>query len=653
MGIYTNAQPYILYGYVKTKGTKDAFGERIENVRIKLKGNENVYRSNSRGEFDIYSTNKNFSIERVDHPDFELLDYDILEMNYEISSEQFPIVVINKEKLEIERSNIFCELLSKFKETLNSLGEIKINYKELETKCMKMADRLARIDYDSMEAIDRKIHECMENGDFDKADSLILSKGSIDERIKYNKKGDNSIIGDCYLLYINAASRGDINSALKYLEKRVDTAPDNIECLTDAADAYTIYQTNADKSFEYYDQAYYFARKKYGPTHHKTIECLLNISTSHFICGDLKQATRIIRECLSVYNVPNISDNEESYSDIERKDVLTKADSALICQSYSRAINILALEGKFQHAINLTETAIKYCVDDNSRSELWISTIMLFIAANMIQDAINLIDPIIDEYKNSPIDAYSAPIYSISALCHAQMNNYDKALKHADSVILYYKNIDQMNDYVCNAMLAKSIALLQTSNLDALSELFNEFDKEFSRLGVNSLSKVIYCQYLNNKGVYQYLKKEYEDAEETLLKSYEYFKTLTDLKPARIEAFIFSNLALIYQETNRLEYALIAAQHCFNTLYYLYESVGLRNSDMWLATCSLALIELELKHYYSAFNAYRFLYTHFKETIIVDEIDKCYMKAVEDKDYNKKEFKKLNQEYNEFKNQLP
>ena len=74
---------------------------------------------------------------------------------------------------------------------------------------------------------------------------------------------------------------------------------------------------------------------------------------------------------------------------------------------------------------------------------------------------------------------------------------------------------------------------------------------------------------------------------------------------------------------------------------------------MWLATCSLALIELELKHYYSAFNAYRFLYTHFKETIIVDEIDKCYMKAVEDKDYNKKEFKKLNQEYNEFKNQLP
>ena len=57
------AQSYHQFGYVKTKGYKDKVGDRVEGVRIKVKGQNGAYRTDARGEFSMDGLDKKFILE--------------------------------------------------------------------------------------------------------------------------------------------------------------------------------------------------------------------------------------------------------------------------------------------------------------------------------------------------------------------------------------------------------------------------------------------------------------------------------------------------------------------------------------------------------------------------------------------------------------
>lgn len=196
------AQSYHQFGYVKTKGSKEKAGNRIEGVRIKVKGKKGAYQTNSRGEFSIDGLERKFILERVERAGYELLDYETTGANIEVSSEPLRIVMVDKHQLNAEKSAILNELLKEFNKRQEENRQLQIDLSNLQKTFSEMADRLARVDYDLMNEKDCEIHICLEQGDYKKADSLILSKGSIQERIEYSQKGDKSILDDCYRLVL-------------------------------------------------------------------------------------------------------------------------------------------------------------------------------------------------------------------------------------------------------------------------------------------------------------------------------------------------------------------------------------------------------------------------------------------------------------------
>ena len=123
-----------------------------------------------------------------------------------------------------------------------------------------MAERYARTDYDHLDSLDREINICIENGEFDKADSLIhtvfdpttvlernrAAKAAVQEKMQLAQEIIDRANAD------REALRRDANYA-----RRVDAL-----CLT-LADEYLV-QDNKPKALECLQQSLAIRRILYG-----------------------------------------------------------------------------------------------------------------------------------------------------------------------------------------------------------------------------------------------------------------------------------------------------------------------------------------------------------------------------------------------------
>jgi tetratricopeptide (TPR) repeat protein len=187
-------------GIVKTQGLANKPGQPLSGVTIRWRGAMNAVLSGKDGKFSAaFPGKKNgdaISLLNVSKTGYELLNPDMLRQQLVFStSVPVEIVMADSKVLEANKRRISENAYRKAEETFQAkvkvlkkqLEESKIteaecsrqlqtlqdNYEKYVDMIEGMAERYARTDYDHLDSLDREINICIENGEFDKADSLI------------------------------------------------------------------------------------------------------------------------------------------------------------------------------------------------------------------------------------------------------------------------------------------------------------------------------------------------------------------------------------------------------------------------------------------------------------------------------------------------
>ena len=203
-------------GYVKTRGRLAANGTAIPGTRlsgatITFKGNRTVT-SSTNGVFTFAVPSKTFCITHVQKNGYQLYDNDLLGRDHKFSANDLLVVMdtpdnVLADKLTSERkirSTLQRQLAEKEDEIEALKEQLKITeeqyrkqlqelYKAQENNeklISEMAERYSTLDFDQLDDFQRRVAVYIQNGELTRADSLLNTKGSMEERrarIEQNK----------------------------------------------------------------------------------------------------------------------------------------------------------------------------------------------------------------------------------------------------------------------------------------------------------------------------------------------------------------------------------------------------------------------------------------------------------------------------------
>lgn len=262
-------------GFVKTLGRPGKPGVPLSGVTVRFKGSVNAVVTTNDGMFRINMPSKKdgdaISLSSVRKNGYELRDAGMIGRNLVFSTKtNVEIVLVNKQQLAADKKRIednayrvannnYKKKLAKLEDLLEQkeisaekyraeLQSLQHQYEKYLSLIGDMADRYARTDYDKLDSIDYQINICIEEGELDKADSLIhtvfdpetvldrnqKAKAEIEERIKFAqqvithaKANKEAIMRDNdYALRVSVLSE---NLATEYLPQ--GKKDDAIKCL--------------------------------------------------------------------------------------------------------------------------------------------------------------------------------------------------------------------------------------------------------------------------------------------------------------------------------------------------------------------------------------------------------------------------------------
>lgn len=187
-------------GYVKTLGRPGVPGKPLQGVTVRVRGVMNALVSDANGSFKIQVTGKKdgdaIIINSVRKNGYELKDKDIVGRNIVFSSRvPIQLVMVSSAQLAADKKriedNAYKVAETNYKKKLAALDkqkkqnelsskdyekqlqELEARYENYMALVGDMAERYALTDYDNLDSIDAQINICIENGELDKADSLI------------------------------------------------------------------------------------------------------------------------------------------------------------------------------------------------------------------------------------------------------------------------------------------------------------------------------------------------------------------------------------------------------------------------------------------------------------------------------------------------
>lgn len=198
VGITCLAQ--IQHGYVKTIGRPGKPGVAVPNATIRVHGVPNALLSDKEGHFQFVMSNKKdgdeLTILSVHKNGFEMQNRDASSLKMVFSTTvPIYILVVDTKQLDADRQRIerkaYLVAEENYKKQVAAL-ESQLNDKTISVERYRkeldnlqrrfenylalvgdMADRYARTNYDQLDSIDHEINLCIENGELEKADSLI------------------------------------------------------------------------------------------------------------------------------------------------------------------------------------------------------------------------------------------------------------------------------------------------------------------------------------------------------------------------------------------------------------------------------------------------------------------------------------------------
>lgn len=302
-------------GFVKTIGRPNTPGISIEGVTVRVAGNLNTVISDTQGNFSFPMKNQRFRFSRISKKGFELADKDFLHYDFGYSPHA-PITLVMVSKEELQRERDFIEEQSRNKLMLRFQKQNAILEKQLEqnvlteteyqkrlldlhekfdnidTLVSTLADRYARTDYDNIDSVRILVNRYIENGELEKAQQLIYSKGDIGERTKELEETRNlrlqtqirenrlqqDLAADLLQLSQIAHSQNKFDSAYIYLEMRYLTDTTQVKYLYDLVETFFptwAFPQNERKKRENQHETYLL--NLYGKIQNPEIAAVLNM----------------------------------------------------------------------------------------------------------------------------------------------------------------------------------------------------------------------------------------------------------------------------------------------------------------------------------------------------------------------------------------
>ena len=187
-------------GHVRTLGRPDKKSKALKGVTIRVKGQHNPVLSDSIGSFSLLMTGlKNgdaYTLQQVQKSGYELNETSIIGQQQAFSDKvPLEIVMVSLNQLQADKQRIennaykaaeknFNAKLKQLEEQLNS-NSISIEKYQEEQRVLQekferyqtlingLAEHYAHTDFDLLDENEREINICIENGDLERADSLI------------------------------------------------------------------------------------------------------------------------------------------------------------------------------------------------------------------------------------------------------------------------------------------------------------------------------------------------------------------------------------------------------------------------------------------------------------------------------------------------
>lgn len=646
-------------GYIKEKSSDIHKGVKVNGVKIKVRNRNATFFSGQNGAFTLDGLDRVFSFEEISHSDYVLVDDEDLVWKREASKEPIKILMVSPKAFIEEAKRYYEPMLAEVK---RNNSRLKIDNEKLLEQLQKKSERLAKIDFDELSEIDKKVRACLLKGDFQKADSLILSKGSIEERMNYGNRAVASIVNDFKILSDNALIKFEIEKSIEYLENIISIDPDNIPVLLELGNIYCQYKSDVASGQVYINQAIFFAKKlsKDSPT--ELAESYSYLSVSHTYSRNYKESIKSLRKCLAQYNVPNvpeITDNSAMKIDSLYKGtfpLITHKDSTLVCEAYTMASIIYSSLGKFRLALDVRKLrdSMANGIDD---AEILFSQIITEAVQNfqvgLYHSTIRNLSEIMDVMKDNEFTDYHVVVSFFLAGSYSQINKLDSVYYYADKIIDYYKKKkqDYYDQYYLGAWSVKSKGLLIEEKYDEALSCIDIVEKEMD------LSSVPYKDYVSvlfsNKGIAYIGKEEYDAALSELLKAKNILDELSELgKPVNeVNVLVNANISTAYEKLNQLEDATNYIYRAFSQSKTLYKDIGYEHPSFYALVDQMYLLEVTHDLYLPAIDTAIYSYK-----VLDDEkekyrkrIDNCYKLANKSKSYKKTpEYKELLTKYKEF-----
>ena len=215
IGLSSDGFSQTQHGYVKTLGRPDKKGEALSEVSIRIKEEHNPVLSNEDGAFSLLLTGKKngdaYTLQEVQKKGYELNETGVIGRQYAYS-DRVPLTIVmvssiqlhaDKQRIENNAYNVAektykakVDLLERQKEE-NSISEEQYRKEllDLQDKFEKyqllidgLAEHYAHVDYDELNEKEREVNISIENGELEKADSLIKTMFDPIDVLKRNKE---------------------------------------------------------------------------------------------------------------------------------------------------------------------------------------------------------------------------------------------------------------------------------------------------------------------------------------------------------------------------------------------------------------------------------------------------------------------------------
>ena len=473
----------------------------LQGVRIFTgKGVSNS--SNAKGEFTLKPDAVPFKIIQVKKKEYTLLSPEQGTRTYYDNNEILDILMVSDKTFNNRKDsqkNVATEAREKKKE--QALEEIKqqkdegkikygeyfekqdsINkaYDEQMKRLVEFVERSCKEFFKGMEQIDKEIDDCIMKGDYLKADSLLISKGYFNERIKnieslkqVTEQLVEDAVSDCWKYADINRDKINYTNALLYLDTARVLQEKYLEPLhTDLAHTYNnigvayLHQGKYEEALKWLDKALEIDEQVSDPLHPNLATLYNNIGIVYLNQGKYEEAIKWFDKDLEISEKvsdplhPSLATTYNNKGLVylnqgKYKEALKWLDKALeideqvsdplhpsLATTYNNKGSVYLEQGKYKKALKWLDKALEIDekVLDPLHPNLAISYYnkgSVYLDQGKYKKAIKWLDKALEiqEKVLDPLHPDLAATYNNIGFAYEGMKNYDKALEYLEKAL--------------------------------------------------------------------------------------------------------------------------------------------------------------------------------------------------------------------------